>query len=226
MDRVNGLKQMAVRLVWVALFAFLIGTAGPSVVFAQTDPNRPRNPRPTPTPDLPEVVSRDADIEEMVRDQTRETTPRTTAGGREPADQPKLGLDALSAADQQKLVFYLDILTKLEQRAESLRSQLISLTEKENSISTKIQQIEFNLRPDMIANYTALSGSLRPEALREQRQSDLEIERKNLDTLLSQIEASRSALEANLRSADDMAERMRTRFEAVLEAALEKVENP
>jgi hypothetical protein len=224
------IEKGAARAFSLSALIFLV-LSGLVSVHAQTPSNPPRNPRPTPTPVLPEVVSRDADIEDMVRERTDgDASLPVNNGARDSAanrnEDTKLALDSLSAADQQKLLLYLDILTKLEQRAESLRSQLIGLTEKENSVSTKLQQIEYNLRSDVIANYTALSGSLRPESLREERQNSLEIEKRNLNTLLSQIESSRSALEVNLRRADDMAERMRTRFEAVLDAALQTEENP
>lgn len=224
-------KEKYVVRIFFCLLLLLTIALIPSTALSQTDPSRPRNPRPTPTPEVPEVVSRDADIEKMIRERTDpDSNPVPVSGVQNDqagqAAENRLALDSLSAADQQRLLLYLDMLTKLEQRAESLRSQLISLTEKENTISTKIQMIESNLRPDAITNFTALSGSLRPEALREQRKTDLEFEKKNLETLLFQIQASRSNLEANLRRADDMAERMRIRFESILDAAFQVETNP
>ena len=180
-------------------------------------------PRPTATPFEPEVVSRDSDLEDMIRRQTeptRDLADETDRAVRERRPVAGLELDSLSEEQQKRLVLYLDILTRLEQRAESLRGQLINMIEKQNSVSTKIQKVDYNLRPEVIAGVTALSGSFRPEDLREQRKSELEIEKQNLTNLLDQLESSIATLEDNLRRADMMAERVRLAFEAMLESAL------
>lgn len=182
-------------------------------------------PRPTvsPTPFEPEVISRDTELEDRIERMTRRDSERPEA--RPPvqeldATSSALALESLSKEEQERLLLYLDILTRLEQRAESLRAQLISMIEKQNSVSTKIQQVEYNLRPEVIAGVTALTGSFRPEDLRDQRKAELEIEKANLENLLSQIETSISSLENNLRRADQMVERVRAAFELVLESAL------
>lgn len=193
------------------------------LAFALTSPAQTIPPSPTPTPDadMPAVVSRDDDIEALIRERTRQNR-QAEPGPQESPDEnaPALSLDALSDAEQKKLIFYLDVLTKLEQRAESLRSQLIDMIEKQNGVSTKLQQVEYNLRPEVISSYTSLSGSFRPEDLRDQRQSELEIEKKNLENLLGQMDTAITSLENNLRRADQMAESVRTAFEAVLAEAL------
>lgn len=214
-DQITGRRFRHAFLILSAILAFATASV------AQTG----EPPKPTQTPaaeGLPAVVSRDEDIEKLIRERTAKTDDQvltdTQATGE--AKDKGLDLDSLSVKQQQKLLLYLDILTKLEQRAESLRSQLIDLTEKENTIATKLQQVEYNLRPEVIESFTALSGSLRPEVLRDQRRADLGIEKKNYESLLSQIEASRSSLETNLRRADELAEKMRTRFETAIDAAL------
>lgn len=199
-------------------------------VLAWTAPAQavPATPTPTPDPDVPEVISRDDDIEALIRERTRPNRQPAGSGVDTAADTgaPALSLDAMTETEQKKLIFYLDVLTKLEQRAESLRSQLINMIEKQNSVSTKLQQVEYNLRPEVISGYTSLSGSFRPEDLREQRQSELEIEKRNLENLLAQIDTSISSLENNLRRADQMAESVRTAFEAVLAETLYDGSNP
>lgn len=220
----NGAVRSALRSA-ITPFALAMLSAG---AFAQSSPARPSAPRPTPTPrveqELPEVVSRDADLEDIIRGQTDpppESVGRPAAPVRnESVREAQMVLDSLNEEQQKKLILYLDVLTRLEQRAETLRTQLINLIEKENSVATRIQQLEYNLRPEVIAGYTALSGSLRPEDLRDQRRSDLEIEKRNLETLLRQIESSKSVLENSLDRADAMAESVRARFEVVLETFL------
>lgn len=205
-----------------------------TVLFGLSVPSlRAQSVRPTPTPatggEVPEVISRDDDIEDLIRERTaREQRPaaRTTRPRTPAADDAALGLDAMTEKEQKRVIFYLDILTKLEQRAESLRAQLIDMIEKQNNVTTKIQQVEYNLRPEVISGYTSLSGSFRPEDLREQRESELEIEKRNLENLLSQIETNITNLESNLIRADQMAEKVRLTFEAVLEEALFNSPNP
>lgn len=179
-------------------------------------------PSPTPDPDIPVVVSRDDDIEALIRERMRANAEAADAVPDTAGDPGagRLALNTLTDAEQKRLIFYLDVLTKLEQRAESLRSQLINMIEKQNTVSTKLQQVEYNLRPEVISGYTSLSGSFRPEDLREQREAELEIEKKNLENLLGQIDSSISSLENNLRRADQMAESVRAAFEAVLAEAL------
>ena len=48
---------------------------------------------------------------------------------------------------QKRLLTNLDILTKAEQRSESLRKQRFEMIEKENSIRTRIDQIDVDSRP-------------------------------------------------------------------------------
>ncbi|MCO6510365.1 MAG: hypothetical protein J5I65_06195 [Aridibacter famidurans] len=199
------------------------------LTFAMTSPAQTVPPSPTPTPDkdTPVVVSRDDDIEALIRERTRQNSQAEPGPPESPLENaPALSLDSMSDVEQKKLIFYLDFLTKLEQRAESLRSQLIDMIEKQNGVSTKLQQVEYNLRPEVISGYTSLSGSFRPEDLREQRQSELEIEKKNLENLLSQIDSAITSLENNLRRADQTAESVRTAFEAVLAEALYNDSSP
>src|SRR4030095_381707 len=66
---------------------------------------------------------------------------------------------------QKRLAMNLEILIKAEQRAESLRKQSFELLDKENSIKTKLEQIENDLRPESIDRSLAFAGSLRPQEL-------------------------------------------------------------
>ncbi len=188
-------------------------------------PASAQNTRPTPraTPFVPEIVSRDSDLEDQIRSQTdpQNAAPEEAASDpRQNTAVPPFELGGITEAQQKKLLFYLDMLTRLEQRAETFRSQLISMTEKQNGVTTKIQQVDYNLRPEVIAGVTALSGSFRPEDLRDQRKSELEIEKRNLEALQTQLEFNIATLEDNLRRADLMAESVRVAFEAMLESAL------
>lgn len=121
---------------------------------------------------------------------------------------------------QKRLLLNLDILTRAEQRAESLRKQLFELIEKENTIKTKLETIDYDARPEMIERQVALVGSLRPEELREAKRKNLEAEKRNLSNLLIEIQNTRSNLEANVQKADQMVEKIRTVLEKDIDDAL------
>lgn len=131
-------------------------------------------------------------------------------------------------AVQRKLLLNLDILTKAEQRSDGLRKQLIEMIEKENSIQTRLDAIEIDLRPELIERSVAGVGSLRPEELREARRRQLTSERTNLQNLIAEIRRNRATLETNLNKADELVERLRVRLEREIDTVLsdEEKEKP
>jgi hypothetical protein len=121
---------------------------------------------------------------------------------------------------QKRLLLNLDILSRAEQRAESLRKQLFEMVEKESSVRTRLEQIQYDARPEMIDRSLAFAGSLRPEEIRDQRKKSLEAERKNLELLLTQIQTSRASLEENVQKADFLVEKVRLKLDREIDAAL------
>ena len=121
---------------------------------------------------------------------------------------------------QRRLALNLDILTKAEQRAESLRKQMFDMVEKEDQIKTRIEQLENESSPEMIDRSVAFAGSLRPEDLREQRRKSMEIEKANLESLLTEVQASRQNLDANVQKADALVEKLRAKLEKDIDDAL------
>lgn len=121
---------------------------------------------------------------------------------------------------QRRLLLNLDILTRAEQRAETLRKQLFDLIEKENQITTKLETIDYDSRPEMIERQTALVGSLRPEELRESRRKSLESEKRNLSKLLTDMQSTRLNLEQNVQKADLLVEKLRAVLEKDIDDAL------
>ncbi len=126
---------------------------------------------------------------------------------------------------QKRLLLNLDILTRAEQRAETLRKQLFEMIEKESQIKTRLDQIENDIRPEMIERSVALVGTLRPEELRDQRRKTLEVDRRNLQRLLTDIQNTRSSLDLNLQKADIMVEKLRSKLEKQIDDALEDEPN-
>ena len=122
---------------------------------------------------------------------------------------------------QKRLLLNLDILTRAEQRSESLRKQVFEMIEKENTVKTKLDSLDYDLRPEVIERSTALIGSLRPEEIRASRRKSLESERANLQVLLTEIQRTRSSLDASLQRADALVEKLRLKFEKEIDTALE-----
>ena len=121
---------------------------------------------------------------------------------------------------QKVLLTNLDILTKAEQRSESIRKQRFDLIEKENTIRTRIDQIDVESRPEMIERSVATVGSLRPEELREAKRKSLDSEKKNLQNLLSEVVSTRSRLDGDLLKSDALVEKLRNKLEQDIDAAL------
>jgi hypothetical protein len=121
---------------------------------------------------------------------------------------------------QKRVLLNLDILTRAEQRSESLRKQVFEMIEKENAVKTKLDTLDYDLRPEVIERSTALIGSLRPEEIRASRRKSLEAERTNLQSLLNEIQKTRVVLDINLQRSDALVEKLRLRFEKEIDAAL------
>jgi hypothetical protein len=122
---------------------------------------------------------------------------------------------------QKRLLLNLDILTRAESRSESLRKQVFEMIEKENTVKTRLDSLDYDLRPEVIERSTALIGSLRPEEIRASRRKSLESERTNLQSLLTEIQRTRSSLEISLQRADVLVEKLRAKFEKEIDTALE-----
>lgn len=121
---------------------------------------------------------------------------------------------------QKRLLLNLDILTRAEQRVESLRKQLFEIIEKQNAAQSRLDQIEYESKPEIIERYSSLTGSLKPENVRDARKQILEKEKANLQSLLTQIETSRASLEENVRKADLLVEKLRFKLEKDIDEAL------
>lgn len=127
---------------------------------------------------------------------------------------------------QKRLLLNLDILTRAEQRSETLRRQLFELIEKESQINIKLDQIVNDSRPEVIDRSVAFAGSLRPEDLRDARRKNLESEKKNLQNLLTEIQNTKANLELNVQKSDVLVEKLRTKLEKEIDDALIEESKP
>jgi uncharacterized protein YhaN len=104
-------------------------------------------------------------------------------------------------------------LTRAEQRAEQLRSQLMDVQGKIADFESKLEQIEWALRPENIDSSMAGYGSTRPEAARDARKKQLESERSRVQAQLKLAETSRSRLELAVSNADAEVDSLRAKLE-------------
>jgi vacuolar-type H+-ATPase subunit I/STV1 len=236
---------MKAKIVLFGIFFILFSVfVGVSTGEAQTSKKKKKTTNtvvmPTPVPsDIPQVISRADQFPNENQIIVTETPTTSTENPQENTQTVNVNIDDLSARikalessqkneydeKQKRLLLNLDILTRAEQRADGLRKQLFDLIEKQNSIQVRIDQISYDLQPAMIERYAAFAGSLRPEQVREARQKSLESERRNLESLSSQIQTSRVSLETNVLKADALVEKLRTKLEKDIDDALEEKED-
>ena len=138
-------------------------------------------------------------------EQTRSAVPTSDGGN----DRLRSDYDAR----QRRLLMNLDIISRAEQRAEALRRQSFELAEKEASLRAKLEALTIDGSPERIEREVAFAGTLRPEEVRQARERAIAAERASLNTLLSQVTASRRSVDDSLAKADQMVERLRAKLE-------------
>ena len=106
----------------------------------------------------------------------------------------------------------MEMLTRAEQRAESLRSQQVDVESKLADLQAKLDQVEYQLRPENIEQ-AAGYGTVHPEEAREARRKQLENERSRLQAQIKILETSRTRLEQALRTADAEVDSLRRKIE-------------
>ena len=89
--------------------------------------------------------------------------------------------------------------------AQQLRNQLSQLNDREAEVKIRLQELDYELKPENIEHYFAGYGSLHPEELREGRRKKLQIEKDRLLAQLTEIGQSRQQLEAAIVAADTKA---------------------
>jgi uncharacterized protein YlxW (UPF0749 family) len=91
------------------------------------------------------------------------------------------------------------------QNAENLRAQLRDAQMKEAELQYRLNQLDYELKPENIERYFAGVGSTRPEDLREQRRRQLQLEKDAITNQLRSFGESKIRLEAAITRADSLA---------------------
>lgn len=92
-----------------------------------------------------------------------------------------------------------------QQSVESLRSQLQDIEAKQAALEARMRQLDEDLRPENIERSLNLTGSTRPEELRDQRRQQIEKERASVQSQLDQLATSRTRLQSALTAAETAA---------------------
>ena len=210
------------RLLTAALCVLTLPCAGSR---AQT--TRPTNTTPLPQDRAADAVSADPVANEIAL--LRKSLQTLNARLREITEKV-FSPDAVKAeggpaGKQSPLAQSLDILTRAEQRAETMRRQLLEMTEKETAYRTRIMQLDDDMRPDSIDRALSGVGTTRTPDLRDLRRRQLDNERRGVEIILGQASTSRIRLEDDLKQADALVARIRQRLLPLIEKEVDKL-NP
>jgi DNA repair exonuclease SbcCD ATPase subunit len=130
--------------------------------------------------------------------------------------------EKISQMDEaQRSLVDLERLSRAEQRASSLRTELRDVQAKESDLQARAEDLDIALKPENIERSIAGYGTTHPEELREQRRRQLESEKERVGKQLSQLGASRTQLEQAIASADVEVERLHKRLDAADAAAIQ-----
>lgn len=114
--------------------------------------------------------------------------------------------------EDDRYLMDMERLTRAEQRSESLRSNLIDVQSKMADLSSRLEQIEYSLKPENIERATMTYGTVHPEEARESRRRQLESERGRVQAQIAILETSRVRLEGAIATADAEVDLLRARL--------------
>ena len=176
-----------------------------------------------------EAIGPDGERIISTADQTTETEPGTEAGSSKkntstrPADMQQTINQLSNQVDRlndkltqmqqnDRTLIDMERLTRAEQRAENLRAQQLDTESKLADAQSKLEQIEYQLRPENIERAAAY-GTTRPEEAREARRRQLEGEKSRVLAQTKILETSRARLETSVANADAEVDTLRQRIE-------------
>ena len=102
------------------------------------------------------------------------------------------------------------------QTAENLRAQLRDVQLREAEFRSRLDELNWQLKPENIERYFAGVGSTRPEELRESRRRQLQSEKDAINAQLEQLATSRTRLEAAILATETQAYQQGTMGKASL----------
>jgi chromosome segregation ATPase len=200
----------------------------------QRQPSRrvttPVQPRPTPASDEPRVVSTADDPQDETPREARARRNRAAAQQQQQQrqreeDESRRVLEELSAEltrlnkkvdemeKQRRVDLIMERLTRAEQRAEAVQTQLRDTQEKEANLQARVEQLDDALRPESLNRQLATIGTFRPDEERDRLRRQYENEKARVQGLLEVNGKQRQRLEASLQSADQLVQRLRAQLD-------------
>jgi chromosome segregation ATPase len=228
-----------VKLVVATTLVLSISLPGVAAQKKKKRPRRTSKPvaaRPVITnPDIAPPSTTDGDVKiistadqgtvDQPTESTQDKKPKASATNPEKKDDMQQTINSLSnqvnrlndrlSQMQEDDRYELDMerLTKSEQRAEQIRSQLIDTQSKLADLEAKLDQVEYALKPENIDRSTVGMGTVHPEEARDTRKKQLENEKSRLEAQIKILENSKTRLETSLTSADADVDSQRARLE-------------
>jgi chromosome segregation ATPase len=123
--------------------------------------------------------------------------------------------------ESQRSLVDLERLSRAEQRATALRTELREVQAKQVELQAKAEQFDYDLKPENIERSVAGYGTTHPEELREQRRRQLENEKQRVSKQLDQLNAGSAKLEEAIATADAEIERLHKKLDAADDAAIQ-----
>jgi outer membrane murein-binding lipoprotein Lpp len=114
--------------------------------------------------------------------------------------------------DDDRYQLDMERLTRAEQRAEQLSSQLIETQSKIADFESRLEQLDFALKPENIERATQGYGTTHPEEARDARRRQLESERSRVQAQLRLVESSKTRLETAVANADTEVDQLRMKL--------------
>jgi len=115
--------------------------------------------------------------------------------------------------DDDRYQLDMERLTRAEQRSEQLRSQLFDTETKIADVESKLEQIDYAIKPENIERALQGYGSTRPEELREARRRQLQSEQNRLRSQLKLLETSKTRLEVAVSNSDAEVDSLRAKLQ-------------
>lgn len=222
----------------IALLVVLIVVVGLSFIDAGAQTRKKRRTRRAPRPVItnpvinpdeqtsandPKVLSTADESETTQPEATKSGKKKTTANSADTNEDMQQTINALSnqvnrltdklgkMQDNDRTLLDMERLTRAEQRAESLRGQQLDVETKLADLQSRVEQVDYALKPENIERVTSGYGTTRPEEARETRRRQLESEKSRLLAQVKILETSRARLDVAVANADAEVDMLRRR---------------
>ena len=191
LERAGHPRNFSGPLLWTSLVCLL---------FLNVSAVSPQEPSQTRSESAPQTQDKTA------CEQERKTVQRLSA------EVAQLKRKVAELEKYHQVDYLRELLVKEEQRAQALQAQLRDTIDKEAAIQPKIDQLDYQLRPENIEAALAGSGSVHPEDARELLRRRLNNDKRALQTQLDLLRQNHSRLQGDLAGTDASILRLRLKI--------------